>query len=230
MANSISLDSFVRGVKTMWPGATVWTKGDKAHERSPSDHNNDDTAGSKPEQVDADSRPEVRAADVPTLGGVTMADLDELRVKLTTRPANQRRGRYVILRQDIWRKRNGWKREDYSGDYHGHLHLSIDAADDDNGADWDLDDAPTSSSTPEGDDDEMKIAIANLEGRSTVWTGLRHSGWPLTAESDPEVVSGLVHCGGAQMRFKSAAALVGVTGPAPGKTVAESIKMVEAAG
>lgn len=152
MANSISLDAFVRGVRRLWPTATVWTKGDKAHERSPSDHNNDDTAGVKPEQTDSDSKPEVRAADVPTLGGVTMAMLDELRVRLTTRPANQRRLRYVILRQHIWRKRNGWKREDYTGDYHGHLHASLDVADDDNGAPWDLDPAapPAPSSTPRG--------------------------------------------------------------------------------
>lgn len=138
MANSISLDAFVRGVKRLWPRATVWTKGDAAHQGSPSDHNNDDTAGSKPEQVDADSKPEIRAADVPTLGGVTMSMLDELRVRLTGRPTNQRRLRYVILRQTIWRKRNGWKAEHYSGEYHGHLHASIDAADDDNGAEWDM--------------------------------------------------------------------------------------------
>lgn len=149
MANSISLDAFVRGVKRLWPRATVWTKGDQAHQTSPSDHNNDDTAGSKPEQTDADSKPEVRAADVPTLGGVTMADLDGLRAKLTTRPANQRRLRYVILRQTIWRKRNGWKAERYGGDYHGHLHASLDAADDDNGAPWDLDDeAPPAVPAP----------------------------------------------------------------------------------
>lgn len=138
MANSVSLDAFVRGVKRLWPGATVWTKGDTAHQGSTSDHNNDDTAGSKSEQTDADNIPEVRAADIPLLGGVTMAKLDELRVRLTTRPANQMRLRYVILRQDIWRKRNGWKREDYNGEYHGHLHASLDVADDANKNEWDI--------------------------------------------------------------------------------------------
>lgn len=151
MANSISLDAFVRGVKRLWPRATVWTKGDAAHQGSSSDHNNDDTAGSKPEQTDADSKPEVRAGDIPLLGGVTMGDLDELRVRLTTRPANQRRLRYVILRQSIWRKRNGWKQEAYGGEYHNHLHASIDAADDDNGAAWDIDPAAPQQQI-EGDD------------------------------------------------------------------------------
>lgn len=138
MADSLSLAAFARGVKRLWPGATVWTKGDKAHEASTSDHNPDDTAGSKSEQTDADSIPEVRAADIPLLGGVTMAKLDELRVRLTTRPANQVRLRYVILRQTIWRKRNGWKSEVYTGDYHDHLHASLDVADDANKNEWDI--------------------------------------------------------------------------------------------
>lgn len=120
------------------PGATVWGKGDRAHQSSPSDHNEDDTAGSKPEQTDADSTPEHRAIDVPTLGPITWSYLESLRRRLTERPANQRRLRYVILGQSIWRKRNGWKREEYSGEYHGHLHASGDVADDENGARWDL--------------------------------------------------------------------------------------------
>lgn len=120
------------------PGATVWGKGDRAHQGSPSDHNEDDTAGSKPEQTDADSKPEHRAIDIPTLGPITWSYLESLRRRLTERPANQRRLRYVILGQSIWRKRNGWKREEYSGEYHGHLHVSGDVADDENGARWDL--------------------------------------------------------------------------------------------
>ena len=120
------------------PGATVWGKGDRAHQSSPSDHNEDDTAGSKPEQTDADGTPEHRAIDIPTLGPITWSYLESLRRRLVERPANQRRLRYVILGQSIWRKRNGWKREEYSGEYHGHLHVSGDVADDENGARWDL--------------------------------------------------------------------------------------------
>jgi hypothetical protein len=120
------------------PGATVWGKGDRAHQSSPSDHNEDDTAGSRPEQTDADSTPEHRAIDVAKLGPIDWAYLESLRRRLTDRPANQRRLRYVILGQTIWRKRNGWKPERYTGEYHGHLHVSGDVADDENGARWDL--------------------------------------------------------------------------------------------
>lgn len=183
MADSISLAAFVRGVKRLWPGATVWTKGDRAHEASPSDHNNDDTAGSKPEQTDADDKPEVRAGDVPTLGGVTMAKLRVLRERLTTRPANRARLRYVILEQSIWRKRNGWKREEYTGDYHGHLHASIDAADDDNGSPWDIDDE---LEQPTEGDDMAKLTYATGRGWALVdagtWRDIDDNDAALTAD------------------------------------------------
>lgn len=130
------------------PGVTVWGKGDPAHQGSPSDHNEDDTPGSKPEQQDADSIPEHRGLDIPPAGPMSWADLDDLRVKLTGRPANRARLRYVILRQTIWRKRNGWRADPYTGDYHGHLHVSIEAADDDNTMPWDIGD----HTNPEGDD------------------------------------------------------------------------------
>lgn len=133
-----NMQALTDGIVRERPGATVWGKGDWAHQGSPSDHNEDDTPGSKPEQTDSDSVPEHRALDIPTLGPVDWAYLESLRRRLTERPANQRRLRYVILGQSIWRKRNGWKREDYSGEYHDHLHVSGDVADDENGAEWDL--------------------------------------------------------------------------------------------
>lgn len=120
------------------PGVTVWGKGDKAHQSSISDHNEDDTPGSKSEQQDADNIPEHRALDIPFLGPFSEADAHDLRRKLTERPANQRRLRYVILGQIIWRKKGGWKAEHYTGEYHGHLHVSSDVADDENGAHWDI--------------------------------------------------------------------------------------------
>lgn len=130
-----------------WPGTTVWGKGDAAHQSSTSDHNEDDTPGSKPEQTDTDNMPEHRALDVPPLGPMTMAILGVIAFRLINRPANARRLRYVILGQTIWRKRNGWKAEVYIGDYHDHLHVSGDVADDENGAPYDL--APVTEPTKE---------------------------------------------------------------------------------
>lgn len=148
MANSKSLQAYVNSVKAMWPNATVWTEGDEAHRGSPSDHNNDDQSGSKPEQVDSDNIAEIRAADIPKRGGVTMADLDTLRARLTDRPSNRARAKYVILRQTIWRRNGGWVPEVYRGQYHDHLHMSHHVTDDNNGAPWDIDNHPQQTPTP----------------------------------------------------------------------------------
>jgi len=135
---SRSMTALTNEIHRWWPGATVWGKGDLAHQQSPSDHNEDDTPGSKPEQTDADSVPEHRGLDVPTEGPMSMSTLDTIRQRLIGRPANARRLRYVILRQIIWRKKAGWVPEVYRGEYHDHLHVSGDVADDENGAPYDL--------------------------------------------------------------------------------------------
>lgn len=233
MARARNMQALTYDLHALWPGVTVWGKGDRAHQGSASDHNEDDTAGSRPEQHDDDDDPEHRAIDVPLLGPVTMAKLRELRPRLTDRPHNARRLRYVILENKIWRKRNGWREERYFGGFHNHLHVSGDAADDENGDRFDIgpDERPAAAE-PEGDDD-MKILAARYKDakgtRSTVWTGLRHT-WPLTAESNEETVSALTLAGAVPCVFESAEALVSATGPMPGKTVAESVAAVKAAG
>ncbi len=156
------------------PGVTVWGKGDLAHQKSTSDHNEDDTPGSKSEQQDADNIPEHRGLDIPYLGPFSEADADDLRVKLITRPANQVRLRYVIQRQTIWRKKGDWKPERYNGEYHGHLHISSDVADDNNRKHWDIDDAqaPSVPSSKQGDHDMNSIVYVRRNapsGQKQVW-------------------------------------------------------------
>lgn len=133
-----SLDALTRDFQRLEPGVTVWGKGDAAHQSSTSDHNEDDTPGSRAEQQDADSVPEHRAIDVPVLGPMTMAKLRVYRARLTDRPANRARLRYVILEQTIWSRNNGWAPRPYGGEFHNHLHASQDVADDNNGAPWDI--------------------------------------------------------------------------------------------
>lgn len=169
-----SLDALTAGIVRLWPGATVWGKGDTAHQASTSDHNEDDTPGSKAEQSDADNVPEHRALDVPKLGPVTMAKLRMLRARLTDRPANRARLRYVILEQTIWRKRNGWVPEHYSGEFHDHLHISQDVADDDNGAPWDIDEQGDEMAIDQDNFDALIWRVeALVEGRETVYAGPR---------------------------------------------------------
>lgn len=223
------MQALTNDIQRLWPGTTVWGKGDPAHQGSASDHNEDDTPGSRPEQTDSDNTPEHRAIDVALLGPFRMADARVLRARLTDRQRNRPRLRYVILEQSIWRKRNGWRQELYAGEFHNHLHASGDAYNDEDGSPWDIDDvAPAAPASPKGDEG-MRILVANLSGRATLWTGLRNT-WPLTAETDPETVSGLLLAGGVKVTFSSATALVGATGPVEGKSVAESVALVEAAG
>lgn len=226
---SRSAQALTDSIRRVWPNATVWGKGDADHQESASDHNEDDTPGSKPEQTDADNLPEHRAVDVPRLGGITMTDLREMRRRLTDRPANRARLRYVILEQTIWRKRNGWKPEDYSGDFHDHLHASVDVADDDNASPYDMGGAPVQ---PDEGDDDMKMIIGTLQGHATAWSGLRGVA-PLQAHSHAESVAALVAAGAVTRTFKSAEALVealGDYGPEDGRTGAEAIRDVMRAG
>lgn len=224
-----NLQTLTADIQRQWPGVTIWGKGDEAHKSSTSDHNEDDTPGSKAEQSDSDNIPEHRALDVARLGPMTMPELRRLRRRLTDRPTNRERLRYVILEQTIWRKKNGWKPERYNGKFHDHLHISSDVKDDNNPKSWDIGPELTTALTHERYED-MRILAAHLEGRATVWTGLRNSDWPLTAENNEETVRGLVYAGAVEVMFKSPTALVQALGTLPGKTFEESVEAVKAAG
>jgi hypothetical protein len=98
------------------------TVGDLAHLTGTSGHNPDDTPGVTAERQDADTRPEVRAADVDTQGvdgdavvAAVLGDASALRLLI-----------YIIWNRHIWRASNGWQREAYNGsDPHDrHMHFS----------------------------------------------------------------------------------------------------------
>jgi hypothetical protein len=228
MARARNMQALTNDIVREWPGTTVWGKGDKAHESSRSDHNEDDTPGSRPEQTDADNDPEHRAIDVAKLGPMTMDRLHVLRQRLTDRPANQRRMRYVILEQTIWRARDGWKPDEYGGEYHGHLHVSGDAADDENGSAWDIR-GLTEQPNPVKGDEDMKMIIGTLKGRATAWSGLRGL-VPLHAHSHGQAVSALLAAGAVSQTFDTAEALVEALGTYASGDVAGAVADVNRAG
>lgn len=118
------------------PGTVIGGIGNPAHQEHASDHNEDDTPGSKPEQVDADSNPEHRAIDV-MLGPTFSRDgARELVNALLADPAALARLVYIIFEDDIWSARYNWIRRDYTGAWHNHVHLSGRASQDENGAHW----------------------------------------------------------------------------------------------
>lgn len=124
-------------IKEDHPGVVIGGVGDAAHKLRSSDHNEDDTAGSKAAQTDADSKPEHRAIDVMLGSAFSKADAYELIDNLVGDPADRARLKYIIFNGSIWSRSNGWKKADFDGDPHtDHVHLTGDAADDDNDHTW----------------------------------------------------------------------------------------------
>lgn len=111
-------------INSQWPNRTKTqdgTVGDAAHRQQVSGHNPDDTAGVLAERSDADTKPEVRAADVDARGVVMQAVIDGI----IADPAERSRFIYVIFNRHIWRASNGWEKEPYTGsdphDLHAHF-------------------------------------------------------------------------------------------------------------
>jgi hypothetical protein len=124
-------------IKAWRPGVVIWGIGNDDHQDHPSDHNEDDTPGSRPEQTDADDDPEHRAIDVMLGSAFSRDDAWDLVNALLADPAALARLVYIIFEDWIWSKRYGWARRAYSGTRHGdHVHLSGDADDDENAAHW----------------------------------------------------------------------------------------------
>lgn len=138
MMRAANMQALTDDIKAGHPGVVIGGKGDPAHAARTSDHNEDDTPGSKPEQTDADSVPEHRAIDVMLGPAFSKADADELVNSLLADPAALARLKYIIWNGYIWSRSNGWKRTKYTGkDQHtGHVHISGLAADDENTAGW----------------------------------------------------------------------------------------------
>ncbi len=163
-----SLAALRRDLNSAFPNrdkASDGTIGDAAHQASVSGHNPDDTAGSKSEYSDADAKQEVRAYDADNdLRDPRGVDFQQVIDAILATPADRVRLAYIIHRRKIWRKRNGWRRESYTGssphDEHGHF--SGDPAFDEDASPWTsilrFKEAPVADTTPTETND---------------WTGLR---------------------------------------------------------
>lgn len=131
------MQALTRDVEAVYPGVVIYGKGDPAHQLRLSDHNEDDTAGSRPAQSDADSNPEHRAIDVMAGPKMSLAQCQELVDNIVADPAARARLRYINFGNRQWHRRNNWEPVDNSDDPHpGHVHFSGDQADDENPAPW----------------------------------------------------------------------------------------------
>ena len=131
------MQALTDAIKRRHPGVVIYGIGDAAHQLHSSDHNEDDTAGSRAAQSDPDSNPEHRAIDVMLGPAFSKTDADKLVNDLITDPTSRARLYNIIWNGSIWSRSWGWTRRDFGGDPHrDHPHIAGLASDDENGAGW----------------------------------------------------------------------------------------------
>lgn len=132
-----NMQALTNDIKRRWPGVVVYGVGDEPHKLRASDHNEDDTPGSKAAQSDADSTKEHRAIDVMVGPAFTKADGDSLVASMLADPAARSRLYGIIWHGSEWWRSTGWKKESRTTDRHDdHVHFSGYAKDDENAAGW----------------------------------------------------------------------------------------------
>lgn len=132
-----NMQALTDDTKRRHPGVVIYGVGDDAHKLRYSDHNEDDTEGSKAPQSDADNVPEHRAIDVMLGAAFSKAQALAYIADLLADPAALKRLYYLIFNGSIWSRSNNWVRRDFDGDPHtDHIHVSGWAADDENAAPW----------------------------------------------------------------------------------------------
>lgn len=138
------IDPLFAAFNTVFPQRTKASDGsigDLIHSEEVSGHNPDDTYGVQAERTDADSIPEVRAADVTSdlrdSRGIKMYDVVQ-RMLLPVFRVELNRLIYIICDGWIWRKRTGWVREVHLGSdkHYGHAHFSGDPESDEDSSPW----------------------------------------------------------------------------------------------
>lgn len=102
-----SLQTLTSEVRSRWPGTTVWTIGDAAHQKGASDHN-PNAAGV------------VCAIDVLADGGLDLGWFAE-QVRTSNHPALK----YVIFNRRIASKGGGWRAYHGSNPHTTHVHVSV---------------------------------------------------------------------------------------------------------
>jgi len=119
-----------------YPGIVIFGVGDDAHKLRFSDHNEDDTEGSKAAQSDADDTPEHRAIDV-MLGPAFSREQARVSLReVLDDPKNRERLAYVNFENTQW-SRPLWTPHNNSDDPHpDHIHYSGLASKDDDRAPW----------------------------------------------------------------------------------------------
>lgn len=81
----------------------------------------------------------------------------------------------------------------------------------------------------EGEDDDMKLILGNVEGKATIWSGLRGVS-PAYAHQDDESVQALEAAGAVRRTFKTPRAMLGALGAEEAGDAAATLKRMGEAG
>lgn len=131
--------------------------GDAAHRKEVSDHNPDDTSGSKAAYNDHDGKPEVRAIDVDNNLNISVEGFSDpmegvVQFLLTRcRSGAEQRLQYIIYKRRIWSRSSGWVQKTYTGasahTEHAHFSEHHDGKYDNQTQSWHLEEIPVALTT-----------------------------------------------------------------------------------
>jgi hypothetical protein len=126
--------------------------GNAAHQDEVSDHNPDDTPGSKAAYNDHDGKPEVRAIDVDNNLNITVEGYSDPMEGVVQyllhrcRSSAEQRLEYIIYNRRIWTRSSGWAQKTYTGasphTEHAHFSGRHDGRFDDKAQSWTLEEIP----------------------------------------------------------------------------------------
>ena len=134
---SAAMQSLTNDIKARHPGVVIYGISDDAHKTRASDHNEDDTAGSKAAQSDADNVPEHRAIDVMEGPELSRDQLKAIIDEVLADPHDRDRLIYINFENTQWSASSGWTPHDNSDDPHPtHGHFSGKASKDEDGSPW----------------------------------------------------------------------------------------------
>lgn len=156
---SRSMQKLTDALKRKYPGIVIYGIGDAAHKLRTSDHNEDDTSGSRAAQSDPDSNPEHRALDLMISSRFTVSDANRFITNLLGSDQGRAHTYYLIFQGWLYSRTYGWVRRRFDGDPHNdHIHLSGWAPKDESNYDWE--DVVEGDEVTRTDIDQIATAVA----------------------------------------------------------------------
>jgi len=134
---SLAMQALTNDYKVRYPGIVIGGVGDDTHKLHPSDHNEDDTAGSLAAQSDPDTTPEHRAIDVMLGPAFNRTQALVTISEILADPVDRARLRYINFENTQWHMSTGFQPRPNDDDPHPtHIHFSGLASKDADATPW----------------------------------------------------------------------------------------------